>query len=135
MTAQPYCGMALYVHVRPADVQFLHGLVPSPMHFTFLRWHASQALFAVAGAAETNADGSDMSPACLKPLEATVTSTGPFKAAISIRSHKTYGNERICRRGSSVFSSTRRAYRSLVPDLHSVAVEEEEEEQAEDVVR
>lgn len=27
-------SLALYVHVRPADVQFLHGRVPSPMHLT-----------------------------------------------------------------------------------------------------
>jgi hypothetical protein len=34
--------MALYVHARPAERQFLHGLVPSPMHLTFLRWQLQQ---------------------------------------------------------------------------------------------
>jgi len=31
-----FWGMALYVHVKPADVQFLQAFVPSPMHLTFL---------------------------------------------------------------------------------------------------
>lgn len=34
--------MALYVHARPAETQFLHGFVPSPMHFTFRRWQLQQ---------------------------------------------------------------------------------------------
>lgn len=38
-----FCGIALYVHVRLAEVQFLQGLLPSPMHLTLRRWHASQA--------------------------------------------------------------------------------------------
>jgi hypothetical protein len=40
-----FCGMALYVHVNPADKQFLHDFEPSPMHLTFRRWQASQARF------------------------------------------------------------------------------------------
>lgn len=41
--------MALYVQVKPAEVQFLQdGRVPSPMHLTFLLWQASQALFTAA---------------------------------------------------------------------------------------
>jgi hypothetical protein len=40
--------MALYVHVKPADEQFLHGRVPSPIHLTFRRWQASHARLAGA---------------------------------------------------------------------------------------
>lgn len=32
-----FCGMALYVHARPADTQFLHEVEPSPMHLTLRR--------------------------------------------------------------------------------------------------
>lgn len=42
-----FWGMALYVHVRPAAVQFLHGRVPSPMHLTFLLWQQSHARLTV----------------------------------------------------------------------------------------
>lgn len=57
------------------------------MHFTFLRWQASQALFAVVGAGDVVVvDDSGMFPVCLRPLEETDTSTGPFNVEINIRS-------------------------------------------------
>lgn len=81
-----FCGMALYVHVKPADVQFLQGRVPppSPMHLTFLRWQASQALLAVDGV-----DADDESGIVLdlgNPRGGTGTSTGPLIVEISMRS-------------------------------------------------
>jgi len=50
-----FWGMALYVHVRPAAVQFLQGRVPSPMHLTFLLWQQSHARLTadVAGPVES----------------------------------------------------------------------------------
>ena len=71
--------------MRPADVQFLHGRVPSPMHLTFLRWQASQARLAVVGSGAADEGGdSGVVPAGLSPLEETDTSTGPFSVEISM---------------------------------------------------
>jgi hypothetical protein len=38
--ASAYLGV---VHVRPLELQFLQDPLESPIHFTFLRWQASQA--------------------------------------------------------------------------------------------
>ena len=40
LLASLYLGV---VHVRPLELQFLQDPLESPIHFTFLRWQASQA--------------------------------------------------------------------------------------------
>lgn len=77
-----FCGMALYVHVSPADVQFLQGRVPSPMHLTLRRWHPSQARFTVGGVGD--ADESAIFRVLSSPREAEGTSTGPDKVEMSM---------------------------------------------------
>lgn len=61
--------------MRPAEVQFLHGRDPSPMHLTFLRWQASQALL-TAGGVDDDEDSGMLVGEGRIPLEEE-TSRGP----------------------------------------------------------
>lgn len=45
------------MHVKPAELQFLQGRDPSPMHLTFLRWQASQARLMIGGVVDEDDSG------------------------------------------------------------------------------
>lgn len=57
-----FCGMALYVHVKPAEIQFLQGFVPSPMHFTLRLWQLLRDVISII--LETVKVGGDKPVAC-----------------------------------------------------------------------